>query len=130
LGPDIAYVAEINGLTVPEVIALHIGPLYRVYMLGFTPGFPYLGGLAERIRAPRRATPRTEVAAGSVGIANDQTGIYPLKSPGGWQIIGRTPVKLFSTQKEPPALLAAGDGLRFYPVSREEFDHLQSREEG
>ncbi len=120
-GPDIAFVAECNGLSVEEVIGIHSGADYPVYMIGFTPGFPYLGGVAEAIAAPRLKTPRTRVPAGSVGIAGQQTGIYPIESPGGWQIIGRTPLTLFDPHREPPALVAAGDVVRFVPISEEEF---------
>jgi len=129
-GPDIGYVAEYNRLNRDEVISLHSEPLYRIYMLGFTPGYPYLGGLPERLHTPRLSTPRTEVPAGSVGIANAQTGIYSIASPGGWRLIGRTPVKLFSARRERPILLKAGDHLRFYPISPSEFRDMARREEG
>lgn len=129
-GPDIGYVAEYNSLGTDEVIRLHSEPLYRIYMLGFTPGYPYLGGLPERLHTPRLSTPRTEVPAGSVGIANAQTGIYSIASPGGWRLIGRTPVKLFSARRGRPILLQAGDHLRFYPISPSEFRNMAQREEG
>lgn len=117
-GPDLDDVADAHGLSAGEVIRLHGEAEYLVYMIGFTPGFPYLGGLDERIATPRRASPRTLVPAGSVGIAGQQTGIYPLASPGGWQIIGRTPLSLFDPGREPPSLLAPGDRVRFVPVER------------
>lgn len=114
-GPDLQEVADYNSLTTDEVIAIHTSRDYLVYMLGFAPGFPYLGGLDERIMTPRRATPRLEIAAGSVGIGGEQTGIYPFATPGGWQIIGRTMTPLFSLDHNPPTLLQAGDVVRFVP---------------
>jgi inhibitor of KinA len=115
-GPDLEAVASHCKLSTEEVIARHSGAEYRVYMLGFAPGFPYLGGLDPAIAAPRRETPRLKVPAGSVGIAGMQTGVYPLESPGGWQIIGRTPSRLFRPELEEPCLLRPGDRLRFVPV--------------
>jgi KipI family sensor histidine kinase inhibitor len=115
-GPDLAEVAALCALSEAEVIARHTAATYRVYMIGFSPGFAYLGGLDSTIAAPRRATPRTMVPAGSVGIAGMQTGIYPLASPGGWQIIGRTPEPLFLPTQERPCLLNPGDRLRFVPI--------------
>lgn len=115
-GPDLDTVAATNNLTPQEVIAIHSGREYPVYLIGFLPGFPYLGGLDPRIATPRRESPRTLVPAGSVGIAGEQTGIYPLDSPGGWQLIGRTSSALFDPQREPPSLLAPGDRVRFVPV--------------
>lgn len=129
MGPDLGEVARMKGLTEEEVIYLHSGAVYRVYMLGFTPGFPYLGGLPPQLATPRLATPRTLVPAGSVGIANEQTGIYPFASPGGWRLIGRTPLSLFSPDREPPSLLSPGDSLRFFPITREEFEALAPRGE-
>lgn len=123
-GPDLDEVAGHHGLQVDEVIALHSSALYTVYMIGFMPGFPYLGGMPEKIATPRKASPRKQVAAGSVGIAGHQTGIYPAHSPGGWQIIGRTPLKLFDREKPPFTLLKAGDRVRFYPISEAEFEQL------
>jgi KipI family sensor histidine kinase inhibitor len=122
-GPDIAFVARHNGISVEEVIRIHSGVDYPVYMLGFTPGFPYLGGVAAAIAAPRLETPRSRVPAGSVGIAGRQTGIYPIESPGGWRIIGRTPLALFDPHRDRPALLAAGDRVRFLPISEAEYEH-------
>lgn len=123
-GPDLKRVATRNGLSEEEVVQLHSEPAYPVYMLGFTPGFPFLGGLSEKLFTPRLDSPRTSVAAGSVGIANNQTGIYPLESPGGWQLIGRTPLKLFDPGRKTPFLLKAGDLLKFKPISPEAFNRL------
>jgi inhibitor of KinA len=124
-GPDLDFVAARAGLSAHEVIRIHSGVEYPVYMLGFTPGFPYLGGMDARIAAPRLDAPRTSVAAGSVGIAGAQTGVYPVASPGGWRIIGRTPVKLYDPAREEPFLLAAGRKLRFVPVGAAEFARLE-----
>jgi inhibitor of KinA len=115
-GPDLAFVASHNGLTEDEVVRIHSGTDYLVYMMGFSPGFPYLGGMSERIATPRLKTPRTAIPAGSVGIAQAQTGIYPVESPGGWQLIGRTPLRLFDARRQPPVLVEAGDYIRFVPV--------------
>jgi KipI family sensor histidine kinase inhibitor len=115
-GPDIDPVAAVSGLTRREVVDRHAARTYRVFMLGFLPGFAYLGTLDQAIAVPRRPTPRTRVASGSVGLAGAQTGIYPRESPGGWQIIGRTDVRLFDPRHDPPALLAPGDRVRFVPV--------------
>lgn len=115
-GPDLADVAGANHLSVEEVIAIHTGRDYPVYMMGFTPGFPYLGEMDRSIATPRLSTPRTRVPAGSVGIAGDQTGIYPVDSPGGWRIIGWTPLRLFDPKRQPPFLLAPGDLVRFVAV--------------
>lgn len=120
-GPDIEFVAQYNGLTIDDVIEIHSKPLYRVYMLGFTPGFAYLGGMDERIATPRLEKPRLKVPAGSVGIAGKQTGIYPIESPGGWRLIGRTPLRLFTPEKDPPTLLQPGYHVKFVPISEEEF---------
>jgi len=122
LGPDIDFVAKTHNMTVDDVIRIHSEPYYQIYMIGFTPGFPFLGGLPESLHTPRLETPRSLVPAGSVGIANQQTGIYPIDSPGGWQLIGRTPVKLFDPKRENPFLLKAGDRLTFKSISRSEFD--------
>lgn len=118
-GPDLQEVADYNLLTTEEVIKRHTSRDYLVYMLGFAPGFPYLGGLDERIATPRRATPRLEITAGSVGIGGTQTGIYPFATPGGWQIIGRTMTALFSLQQQPPSLLQAGDRVRFIAIKED-----------
>ncbi len=117
-GPDLGFVAQHNGLSVQEVIQIHTRSDYPVYMMGFTPGFPYLGGLDARIAAPRMETPRSRVPAGSVGIAGMQTGVYPVDSPGGWRIIGRTELRLFDLTSEPPFLLMPGDVVRFVAVER------------
>jgi KipI family sensor histidine kinase inhibitor len=110
-----------TGFSREEVIARHTAPLYRIYMLGFLPGFPYLGGLDPALETPRLETPRTKIPAGSVGIGGAQTGIYPLESPGGWRIIGRTPLKPYDPDRAEPFLYRAGDSIRFYPVSRDEY---------
>ena len=114
-GADLDEVCRLTGLSRADVVARHTAPDYVVAFLGFTPGFPYLVGLEPSLHVPRRATPRTSVPAGSVGLAGDQTGIYPRASPGGWQIVGRTEVVLFNAARTPPALLAPGDRLRFVP---------------
>ncbi|MGQ9641984.1 MAG: 5-oxoprolinase subunit PxpB [Candidatus Bathycorpusculaceae bacterium] len=116
-GPDLDYVAKYHGLTKEQVIRIHASRKYRVYMLGFVAGFPYLGEVADEIATPRLETPRLKVPAGSVGIAEKQTGIYPCEAPGGWRIIGRTPLKLFNPLKEPPTLLKPGDIVKFKPIS-------------
>ena len=116
-GPDIEAVAEHAGVSVQDVIDIHSGVGYRVYMIGFAPGFPYLGGLDERIAAPRLKTPRLSVPAGAVGIAESQTGVYPNASPGGWQLIGRTGVRLFDVSSSTPSLITPGAKVRFVPVS-------------
>ena len=126
-GPDLANVCEHSGLSEEEVIRIHSGRDYRVFMLGFTPGFPYLGGMDERIATPRLAHPRTLIPAGSVGIAGAQTGIYPSASPGGWQLIGRTPLKLYDPDREVPILAGAGDYIRFRPVSAAEYAKISVR---
>lgn len=116
-GPDLAFVADHCGLSEADVVGVHSGRDYPVYLMGFTPGFPYLGGMDPTIAVPRLSTPRKRVPGGSVGIAGEQTGIYPLDSPGGWQIIGRTRMVLFNPDRESPFLLAPGDLVRFVPVS-------------
>lgn len=118
-GPDLAYVAQKNGLTPEEVIDIHTAGDYLVYMLGFAPGFPFLGGLDKRLATPRRETPRLHIEAGSVGIAGEQTGVYPLATPGGWQIIGRTQLDLFLPHEQPPTLLRAGDRVKFIAVKED-----------
>ena len=123
-GPDIEYVAKEHDLLVEDVIRIHSEPDYLIYMIGFTPGFPFLGGLLEILHTPRLVTPRTHVPEGSVGIANAQTGIYPISSPGGWQLIGRTPLKLFSPDKTNPFLYQTGDFIRFKPISTETYDQI------
>ena len=123
-GPDMAFVVEHTKLPAEEVIAIHTGTAYQVYMIGFTAGFPYLGSMPEKIAVPRLKTPRTKIPAGSVGIAGSQTGFYPIESPGGWQLIGRTPIKAFSPDSQNPFLFAAGDYLQFRAVSRSEYDDI------
>jgi inhibitor of KinA len=122
LGPDLAGVASFAGLPESDVVGVHAGATYRVFMLGFVPGFAYLGIVDARIAMPRRATPRVRVPAGSVGIAGAQTGVYSAETPGGWQLIGRTPVKPFDPGRAEPFLMKAGDAVQFYPIERAEFD--------
>ncbi|MGK3144431.1 5-oxoprolinase subunit PxpB [Pantoea sp. C2G6] len=114
-GPDLAVVAEHAALTPRQVVELHSSSEYVVFFIGFQPGFPYLGGLDARLHTPRRAEPRVKVPAGSVGIGGSQTGVYPLASPGGWQLIGQTRTALFDPQQQPPTLLRPGDRVRFVP---------------
>lgn len=121
-GPDLEWVAAHHGVPADEIIARHTGCAYRVYMIGFTPGFPYLGELPANLETPRRSTPRTRVPKGSVGLAQRQTGIYPAESPGGWQIIGWTPIELFDPRRQPPSLLNMGDTVRFAAIRVEEVD--------
>ena len=128
LGPDLSFVAQHNQLSEEEVIELHSSGEYLVYMLGFAPGFPYIGGMNQKIATPRRETPRLSIPALSVGIAGEQTGIYPIETPGGWQLIGRTPKELFLPDENPPALLQAGDRISFKPISYEEYLSLGGEE--
>lgn len=121
-GEDLEDLAHAKGLSVQELIDIHSGSTYRVYMIGFQPGFAYMGKLDDRIVAPRRPTPRTRVPAGSVGIAGNQTGIYPFSSPGGWQLIGITPWKIFNRKNTDPCLFKAGDIIQFTPITPEAFD--------
>lgn len=121
-GPDLQYVADYHGLTTKQVIDIHSQQEYLVYMLGFAPGFPFLGGMDEQIATPRKESPRRTIPAGSVGIAGKQTGVYPLETPGGWQIIGRTSIDLFLPKQNPPTLLKAGDIIRFIPTKSEVSD--------
>ena len=123
-GPDIDFVAQTHGISVADVIRIHSGTAYQIYMVGFTPGFPFLGGLPEPLHTPRLETPRTRVPAGSVGIANNQTGIYPVESPGGWRVIGRTPLKLFDPDRESPFLYQSGDMIKFESITAEEFREI------
>ena len=125
-GEDINFVSEHNGISVDEVIKIHSSVDYLIYMLGFTPGFPYLGGMAEEIETPRLKIPRTKIPAGSVGIAGKQTGIYPIESPGGWQLIGRTPINLYDPKRQMPIILQAGDYIRFIPIEKEEYANICS----
>ncbi len=128
-GPDLEFVANHNRLSIREVIAIHTSQPYQVYMLGFTPGFPYLGGMSERIAAPRLAQPRVAIPAGSVGIAGSQTGIYPIESPGGWQLIGRTPLKVFDPGSSTPFLFAAGNYLQFTAIDADTFRFIHQQVE-
>lgn len=120
-GPDLAFIAQNAGLSQEEVIKIHSSSDYLIYMLGFLPGFCYLGGLDERIHTPRLSTPRIKIPAGSVGIGGSQTGIYPLDSPGGWQLMGMTPVKTYDPDREVPILVEAGDYIRFVPIDEAEY---------
>jgi inhibitor of KinA len=124
LGPDLPQLAAFAKLSEDEVVQLHSSATYRVFMLGFVPGFAYLGMVDQRIAMPRRATPRVRVPSGSVGIAGVQTGIYPAETPGGWQLIGRTPVRPFDPARTDPFLMKAGDAVQFYQIDRAEFDRL------
>jgi len=121
-GPDLGALCEATGMSADDVIALHTGREYTVDMVGFTPGFAFIGGLDERLHVPRREEPRQRVEAGSVGVADGRTGLYAMASPGGWTLIGRTPYKLFDPHAEPPFALCAGMRVRFKAISAEEFD--------
>jgi inhibitor of KinA len=123
-GEDIEYVAVQHNLSIEEVIKIHTSKTYRVFMIGFLPGFAYMGKVDERIATPRLSSPRTHVKAGSVGIAGFQTGIYPLHSPGGWQLIGQTPVKIFHKEKNEPCLFKAGDEIQFISITQIEFKKI------
>ena len=125
-GPDLSFVASHNHLSEDEVISIHSGTDYLVYMLGFIPGFTYLGGMDPRIATPRLSSPRTLIPAGSVGIAGEQTGTYPSDSPGGWQLIGRTPVTMYDMSKAQAALLKAGDYVRYVPIDESEFHRIKA----
>jgi inhibitor of KinA len=129
VGSDIEFVATYNQLTIDEVIKIHTSTPYRIYMMGFTPGFPYLGGMSDKIATPRLKTPRTKIPTGSVGIAGAQTGLYPIESPGGWQLIGRTPLKVFNPESKAPFIYAAGDFLQFESISTEEYARIQKEVE-
>ncbi len=120
-GPDLKDMEDYTGLSREEIISIHSGTDYRVYMLGFLPGFVYLGGLDERIAMPRLSTPRVRIPKGSVGIGGSQTGVYPLDSPGGWRLIGSTPLEFYDPEREEPVLCRAGDTIRFYPVTSAEY---------
>ncbi len=124
-GPDLDYVAEHAGMTPDEVVKVHSEPEYLIYMLGFTPGFSYMGGMDERIATPRLTTPRVLIPAGSVGIAGAQTGIYPIDSPGGWQLIGQTPVVLYNSARKNPILLDAGMHVKFVPITLREYNRIK-----
>ena len=124
---DMNNVCEHTGLTAEEIIKIHTSSPYLIYMLGFLPGFAYLGGLDERIATPRLKSPRLEIFEGAVGIGGNQTGIYPIASPGGWQLIGKTPVKVFDLKREKPILYEAGDYIEFYPVTLEEYNEIEKQ---
>jgi inhibitor of KinA len=126
-GPDLTFVAQHNNLTPEEVIQIHTSGTYLIYMIGFTPGFPFLGGLSEKLFTPRLENPRQLVPAGSVGIANNQTGIYSVDSPGGWQLIGKTPIKLFDPTSSSPFLLKTGNYLRFTSISTQKFYEIAGK---
>jgi inhibitor of KinA len=124
LGLDLQQLADSKPLSVEEVIQLHCQPLYHVYFLGFLPGFPYLGGLDSRLATPRLASPRVQIPKGSVAIGDHQTGVYPNESPGGWNIIGRTPIELFDVKRSTPTFIQAGDKVKFNPINLDEFNKL------
>ena len=129
MGPDIENVAEHNHKTVEEVIKIHTSEEYLIYMIGFIAGFPYLGGMSKEIATPRLKSPRVKIEGGSVGIAGEQTGIYPVASPGGWQLIGRTPLKLYEADREKPVLLEAGQYIKFAAVTEEEYKKIEKEVE-
>jgi KipI family sensor histidine kinase inhibitor len=126
-GPDLAEVCAMHGLTAAQAIELHVSAEYLVYFLGFVPGFAYLGGLPEELVTPRLATPRRRVPAGSVGIAGSQTGVYPFATPGGWRVLGRTPIAMFRTDRDGLSLLSIGDHVKFVPISSERFAALERK---
>jgi inhibitor of KinA len=126
-GPDLEEVAKYHQISPEEVIQLHCSKPYLIYMIGFMPGYPYMGELPQTLITPRLKTPRLLVPKGSVAIAQRQTGIYPMESPGGWQILGRTPVELFDPEKDPPARLQMGDFVQFYPINEGEFLNWNSQ---
>jgi len=129
-GPDLGEVARTHNISEEEVIKLHSEPEYPIYMLGFVAGFPYLGGMNKAIATPRKKSPRLKIEAGSVGIAGEQTGIYSVESPGGWQIIGRTPLKLYDVNRNEPVLLKAGQYIKFKPITKEEFRTMENEHKG
>jgi inhibitor of KinA len=127
-GEDLDTLARAHALRAEEVIALHAAPLYRVQMIGFAPGFAYLVGLDPRLATPRRPTPRQRVPAGSVAIGGELTGVYPLALPGGWHVIGRSPLRLFAPEQDPPSRLSMGDRVRFVPIDEREYGRLQQEQ--
>ena len=129
-GPDLEFVAKHNNKTPEEVIKIHSSTEYLIYMLGFTPGFTYLGGMSKEIATPRLQSPRVKIPGGSVGIAGEQTGVYPIDSPGGWQLIGRTPVRMYDPDRPVPILPQAGQYIKFYPIGRAEFDEIAAQGAG
>lgn len=126
-GEDLPDMEELTGLSSKEIIQIHSGTDYLVYMLGFLPGFVYLGGLDERIHAPRLTTPRVKIPAGAVGIGGSQTGVYPLDSPGGWRLIGRTPLRMYDPDREEPFLCNAGDYIRFCPIEETDYREIEAQ---
>lgn len=128
-GPDLENIATHNNITTEEVIKIHTSGEYLVYMLGFTPGFPYLGGMSKKIATPRLKEPRTKIPAGSVGIAGEQTGVYPIESPGGWQLLGRSPLNFFNPNSDKPFLLKAGQYIKFVSITKEEYLKLKGKED-
>ena len=126
-GPDLASIADHAGISEDEVVLIHSSKDYLIYMLGFLPGFCYLGGLDERIHTPRLSNPRLRIRAGSVGIGGSQTGIYPLDSPGGWQLMGMTPIKTYDPEREIPILVEAGNYIRFVPIDEEQYKRIQAQ---
>lgn len=129
-GPDLAVVSKHTGLRIEEIIERHTDVEYLVYMIGFAPGFPYLGGMDKILSTPRRETPRIKIPAGSVGIAGEQTGVYPMETPGGWQLIGQTPIVLFDLEREQPSFLSAGDRVKFHAISKGEFENYRMEKDG
>ena len=125
-GPDLKDVAELHGVTPAQVIERHAAPAYTVYFLGFVPGFAYLGDVQPELATPRLATPRRSVPAGSVGIAGRQTGVYPISTPGGWRLLGRTALAMFQPERAEMSLLSIGDRVRFVPISREQFSKREN----
>lgn len=128
LGPDLTYLATARGMTVEEVIERHTAKTYLVHMIGFAPGFPFLGGMDQALATPRKSKPRERVNAGSVGIAGSQTGVYPMATPGGWQLIGQTPLALFDANKQEPSYFRAGDRVQFQSISLESYQRLKAGE--
>ncbi|WP_242876012.1 5-oxoprolinase subunit PxpB [Cellulosilyticum sp. I15G10I2] len=126
-GPDLEYVANYHGMHIDEVIQIHASSYYLIYMLGFTPGFAYMGGMDKCIATPRLTQPRTKIPAGSVGIAGGQTGIYPIDSPGGWQLIGQTPFILYDPKRQKPILFDAGQRIKFKPITEVEFEWMRAQ---
>jgi len=124
-GPDLEFIAEYHGLTIKDVIKIHSSRNYLIYMLGFAPGFPYLGGMSKKIATPRLKKPRVLIPAGSVGIADQQTGVYPIEGPAGWRLVGRTPLRLFDPHRETPILLKAGNYILFRPIDLKEYDDIE-----
>ena len=129
VGPDLESVAMHNNLLPKEVISIHSDARYLVYFLGFTPGYPFMGGMSKRIATPRLENPRISIPPGSVGIANNQTGIYPVESPGGWRLIGQTPLRLYNRQAKQPFLLRAGDSVTFKEIQIDEFNEIKNQVE-